>query len=154
MVDIKVVELESVECMAIEEEVDNDKIPAVMGRAFQDLSVFFQKNNVVMVGPPFAYYHSWGDRKTRMTVGFPVTHQTKSDGRVGPFTLPGGTVANAMHIGPYNKLVESYMAMHAWMSNNQLVPADKMWEVYLTDPDQEKDPEKWMTSMYWPCAKQ
>ena len=151
--DIKVVDLQETICMAIEEEVENHKIPMAMVKMFQDLSAFFQENSIVMAGPPFAYYHSWGDLKTHMSVGFPVSNQIDGDGRVRPFTLPGGKVVNAMHIGPYEKLVDSYMAMQDWMAKNHLKPAGHMWEVYLSDPVQEKDPEKWMTSMYWPCTE-
>jgi len=27
-----------------------------------------------------------------------------------------------------------------------------MWETYLTDPQMEKDPAKWMTQMFWPVV--
>jgi effector-binding domain-containing protein len=154
MKDIKVVNLQPMKCMAIEQEVENDKIPMMMVKMFQELSIFFQKNRLSMAGPPFAYYYSWSDQKTHMSVGFPVTDQIEGDSRVGPFMLPGGDVVNAMHIGPYDKLVESYMAMQGWMTKNHLKPAGYMWEAYLSDPDKEKDSEKWMTDMYWPCLEE
>ncbi len=138
--------------MAIEVEVEYDKIPMMMGKLFQELSVFSQRNSLLIVGPPFAYYYSWDDRKTHMSVGFPVSKQIESDGKIGPFTLPGGKAVNAMHIGPYEKLAESYTAMQEWMGRNHLKPAGHMWEVYLSDPQKEQDPEKWITGMYWPCA--
>jgi effector-binding domain-containing protein len=152
--DIRVIELPEAKCMAIEEEVENEKIPITMGKMFQDLSVFFQKNRLTMTGPPFAYYHSWGEKKTHMSVGFPVSNQVEGDGRVAPFTLPGGKIVSAMHIGPYEKLAESYMAMQDWMGKNHLKPAGHMWEVYLSDPNKEKDSEKWLTAMYWPCSSE
>ncbi len=45
-----------------------------------------------------------------------------------------------LHIGPYDKLVETYTAMQTWIREQGLSPASKMWETYLSDPAVEKDP--------------
>jgi effector-binding domain-containing protein len=31
-------------------------------------------------------------------------------------------------------------------------PASTMWEVYLTDPEEEPDPARWRTEVYWPVG--
>ena len=36
--------------------------------------------------------------------------------------LPGGEVAQALHTGPYDKVVETYAAMETWMGEQGMVP--------------------------------
>jgi effector-binding domain-containing protein len=55
-----------------------------------------------------------------------------------------------MHVGPYDTLHETYSAMQAWIVSQERRPSSFMWEVYLTDPEQEPDPARWQTEIYWP----
>jgi len=55
-----------------------------------------------------------------------------------------------VHVGPYDTLSSTYEALQAWIETQGRTPATAMWEVYLTDPDQEPDPSKWRTEVYWP----
>ena len=148
--DFKIVELEAQTALAIKEEVSNQEIGKKMGEFFGELMAFSQKKVIQMSGPPFALYHSWNDQKTVMEVGFPAPASVKGEGRIKPISLPGGRVVTGFHIGPYNRLMESYQKMQDWMTKQGVKPANKMWEVYLTDPEKEKDPAKYVTQLFWP----
>jgi effector-binding domain-containing protein len=150
--DFQVKELQPQPGIAIRETVANAEIPAKMAEMFAELGRYIGMNAVPAIGPPFAYYHSWNEKETVVEVGFPVAPGGKGEGRIRPMTLPGGKVVVGLHIGPYDKLVESYQAMTAWMKSQGHVPAGFMWEVYLSDPMIEKDPSKLMTQMCWPLA--
>jgi len=150
--DFKVVELAEQPGLAIRETVAMADIPAKMQEFFGELWRFIKGRNIEVAGPPFALYHSWSERETAMEVGFPVGPGAAGEGRIQPMALPGGKVVTGMHVGPYDKLVDSYNAMTAWMKENGHEPAGRMWETYLTDPDVEKDSAKWMTQMFWPVA--
>ncbi|MBM3310189.1 MAG: GyrI-like domain-containing protein [Candidatus Aminicenantes bacterium] len=150
--DFKVVELKERPALAIRETVANADIPAKMRGFFVELWMFIKGRNVEIAGPPFALYHSWNDRETVMEVGFPVGPGAAGEGRIQAMALPGGKTVTGMHFGPYDKLQASYHEMVAWMKANGHEPAGKMWETYLTDPEMEKDPAKWMTQMFWPVA--
>jgi len=150
--EFKIVELKPQSGLAIREEVAFSEIPAKMAEFFGELGSFFGARRITPVGPPFTFYHSWNDKVTVMEVGFPVGPGAAGQGRVGAMTLPGGRVVTGTHIGPYDKLPEAYTAMAGWMKSHGHSPADHMWEVYLSDPQVEKDPKKWVTLMYWPIA--
>ncbi len=47
----------------------------------------------------------------------------------------------------------TYKRMMDWMTERKLRPADKMWEVYLTDPEKDRDPEKLVTQIFWPLEE-
>jgi len=150
--DFKIVELAEQPGLAIRETVSNSEIPAKMKEFFGELWRFIKAGNVEIAGPPFALYHSWNERDTVVEVGFPVGPGAVGEGRIQAMALPGGKVVAGMHAGPYEKLVDSYHAMMAWMKANGHEPAGRMWETYLTDPEMEKDPAKWLTQMFWPVA--
>ena len=148
--EIKVIETKPQTAMAIREVVPNAQIPQEIGRIFEDLMAFLGKNKIVVAGPPFSLYHNYDDEKTDMEVGFPVSHTHKSEGRVKPCTLPGGKVVTATHIGPYDKVVDTYMEMQKWIGEKGYKPKKIMWECYLNGPNTVKDPSEYITEIFWP----
>lgn len=85
-------------------------------------------------GEPFASYRMHGDTFD-VSAGFPVAAPVAASGRIVPFTLPGGTVATTMHIGPYDGVAAAYDAIMVWLGQEHLVPAGDPWEVYLDGPE-------------------
>ncbi len=67
-------------------------------------------------------------------------------------SLPAGRAFEAMHVGPYETLPETYGAIMAKMQAEGLTPGDAMWEYYLSDPAAEPDPAVWKTLIIWPVA--
>jgi effector-binding domain-containing protein len=55
------------------------------------------------------------------------------------------------HVGPYDKLMESYQKMEKQMKEQGLRPADHMWEIYMNDPEKTA-PAELVTELYWPVA--
>jgi effector-binding domain-containing protein len=62
----------------------------------------------------------------------PLEH---GEGRVEAVELPGGEVAVAIHVGPYERLAETYEAVQRWVAEQGRTAGAPMWEVYLDDPD-------------------
>jgi effector-binding domain-containing protein len=150
--DFKVEELPPQPALAIRETAAVAEIPAKMGECFAALVRFFGERRIPFAGHPFAYYHSWSDAATVMDVGFPVPPGTAGEGRIQAVTLPGGRIVTGTHVGPYDKIVETYNAMDVWMKSNGLTPAGNMWETYLTVPEAEPNPAKWVTRLFWPVG--
>jgi effector-binding domain-containing protein len=148
--DIKIIETKPEHALAIREVVPNAQIGQRMGPIFGELMAYFGKSKVMMTGPPFAMYHSFDGEKTDMEVGFPVAGPQKGEGRVKPCTLPGGRVVTATHVGPYEKIVETYTEMQKWIEAKGLKPKKAMWERYLNGPDTVKDPSEYITELFWP----
>ncbi len=147
---IKLIEMEPQNALAIREVVPVAQIPTKMGQFFSELMAHFQKSGIRMLGPPFALYHDFAPDKIDMEVGFPVATPQPGDQRVKPLVLPGGKVVTAVHIGPYDKIEKTYDEMRGWMSRNGLRPKKMMWERYLSDPQTVKNPEEYVTELYWP----
>lgn len=54
------------------------------------------------------------------------------------------------YYGPYNKMSDAYTQLYAYIKNNKLIQTGLAREFYLSDPDTEKDPAKWLSKIYIP----
>jgi effector-binding domain-containing protein len=128
------------------------QIPAFLGRAYVEVMQALRVHGIAPAGPPFAYYLGMPTATVEMEAGFPVATPCGEYGDVVPSELPGGSIASTMHVGPYERMVETYNALMQWMTEHELAPGQSMWEIYLSDPRQEPDSSKWETQVFWPVT--
>jgi effector-binding domain-containing protein len=88
------------------------------------------------------------DVEAGFTTATPVTH----DGDVVASSLPGGDVARLTHLGPYDRLSESWDRLGRWVGEQGRQPGRGVWEVYVTDPTPDTDPATLRTDIYWPLG--
>ena len=152
--DIKSTQLQEQPTAVLRETVPMNALREFFGRAYGAVMATSQKQNVQLAGPPFALYRGMPTDVVDVEAGFPVAAPFASSGGGGVIagSLPGGQALEAMHIGPYESLPETYGAITAKMQADGLTPGDAMWEYYLTDPATEPNPAKWKTLVVWPVA--
>lgn len=147
--EIVIVELRPEHGLAIRERVENEMIPRRMGEIYGELMQHFGRKGIRMAGPPFALYHEFNQKTTDMECGFPVAGKAEGSGHIKAMALPGGRAVKAVHIGPYDRLVDTYNEMQRWMAEQGVRPKQEMWERYLTGPE-ETDTNKIVTELFWP----
>lgn len=86
------------------------------------------------------------DEGLMIEVGVQVASAFQSDGRVTCSATPGGTVATAIHMGPYDKLTEAHAAIREWCRQDKRPIAGPNWEVYGHWND---DPGKLRTDVFY-----
>ncbi len=121
-----------------------------MGEAFGRVFEAVTRSGGVPAGAVFARYFSFDDDVVDFECGITVETPFSGDDEVKASELGGCDAAVALHIGSYDSLGETYDALRAWIEAQGRTPAAVMWEVYLTDPDQEPDPARTQTEVYWP----
>ena len=121
-----------------------------MGSMYDKIYGYLETNTINPVGPPIALYFSEPGPEWEIAVAVPVPDGTMGQGAIESTTLPGGKMVSTMHIGPYEKLNESWSALSDWMKNGKYNPAGPGREVYLLGPPQESDPVKFRTELLWP----
>src|SRR5215469_8320894 len=62
--------------------------------------------------------------------GVEVTRPFSPSGEVALVETPAGSVATAVHIGPYDQLRRTHDAIHVWAARNRMSFAGKSWEIY------------------------
>ena len=149
MTDVQLLTTSRQMTVAIQANVKVQDIPGYMGKAYGELFGFIQAKHLTMVGPPIAYYNSWGNEEVDLICAFPVSAPFHPEGMFKAFELPSVKAAVAVHVGPYPNLMETYVAVEKWMKENGLEPAKFMWEEYLNDPS-EVSPDQLRTKIVWP----
>ena len=156
MPDIKPAQLKEQPTAVVRETVPMQALRDFFGRAFGTVMGAVQEQHVQLAGPPFALYRGMPTDVVDVEAGFPLaapfTHAGGGATKVVAGTLPSGRAYEAMHVGPYESLQQTYGAIVARMQEDGESPGDAMWEYYLTDPAVEPDPAKWQTLVVWPFA--
>lgn len=152
MTDIQIIDASLQHTAVVHERVPVGELKAFFARAFGMTMGVMRAQRVAPVGPPFSLYHGMPGETVDVEAGFPVSSPISDAEGVTAGTLPGGKVVEAVHIGPYETLADTYAEVQRWMGEHELTPADEMWECYLSDPQQEPDSAKWRTLVMVPTA--
>lgn len=154
--DIKSSQLTERPTAVVRETVPMNALRDFFGRAFRAVTGTVQQQHVKLAGPPFALYRGKPTDVVDVEAGFPVaaplTGAGGGEAGVTAGSLPAGKAFEAMHIGPYEALPQTYGAILARMQAEGATPGNAMWEYYLSDPGAEPDPSKWKTLVVWPVA--
>ena len=137
----------------LRETVPMSALREFFGRAYSSVMAAVQQQDVQLAGPPFALYRGMPTDVVDVEAGFPLAAPFPGgDGGVVAGVLPAGRALEAMHVGPYETLPETYGKVMARMQAEGLTPGDTMWEYYLSDPGTEPDPSAWKTLIVWPVG--
>ncbi|WP_407361159.1 GyrI-like domain-containing protein [Microbacterium sp. LBN7] len=150
MTNIRITEEPQQWTAGVRERVPATGLTEFFSRAFRDTMSVLQSQNIRPLGAPFAKYYGSPTDTIDVEAGFPVALPIIATGDVKSGTLPAGKVIEAFHTGPYDTLEETYAEIERYMSSANLAPAAVMWEHYLTDPEAEPDPRRWLTRVCWP----
>ena len=126
-------------------------ISDAMGEAFGKTFHALAEARVEPAGPPFARYFNM-DEPFEFEAGVTVAAPFAGTAEVKPGQIGGLKAAVGMHIGPYETLAQTYAAMTAWIEGLGRSVTGPMWEIYLTDPTAEPDPQRWKTEIFIPVA--
>ncbi|HEY5135060.1 MAG TPA: GyrI-like domain-containing protein [Candidatus Nanopelagicales bacterium] len=118
----------------VHEVVSRDDLSAFLGAAFGEVGVVLAQQNMFPTGPPLARYRL-EPGGFDVEAGFPVPGPVTPTGRVVPTTLPGGEIAETVHVGPYDAISAAYTAVTAWLEAEGREPTGAPWELYLDAPD-------------------
>lgn len=152
MTSFRIVERHERPTAGIRDRVPMADLPQFFSRAFGETMGVIAAQGARPSGPPFGKYYGRPDALVDVEAGFPVSAPIRPVGDVVPGVLPGGRVVEAVHLGPFDTMGETYAQLERDMQAAELTPGDVMWESYLTDPGVEPDPSKWRTQICWPLA--
>jgi AraC family transcriptional regulator len=125
-------------------------IPAALAVALPEVWHAAEELGLAPDGPPYTRYFTMPAPEIEYEAGVPLAAPAPTAvGRATPGELPGGTVAVAWHVGPYDRLGDTYRALEAWIAEQGRAVGGPMWEVYWTDPD-SAPPEEWRTEIVVP----
>lgn len=137
--------------LSLRDTVNQQEMNNIHGSMYSLISSYMENEQLEIKEAPFVIYHFWSDSIIDIEAGIPVfdsinvTHE-----RIKLNTIDSGNVITATHVGPYERLVETYDGINEWIRKNEVKVIGPPWEQYITDPSTESNPENWKTAIYFP----
>lgn len=126
---------------------ETQRVPELLQTTYEAV----QRAGLQPSGPPILRTLSMADDGMEIEIGWPVaTPFTAADDLVVASSLPGGPAATLTYLGPYEGIAPAYEALQTWCAEHGREVAGPPWEVYFTDPQNEPDPARWRTDVYFP----
>lgn len=152
--NIEIKDIDAQKALIIKAEVETSQIGPKMGELYGKLFEYTGKNNIQMTGAPFAVYYSFDPTgKTVFEVACPVGSKTESKDGVEFKEYPSMKVVTTLYNGAYENMMPVYEKLQGYLAANNLKSTGIVWEVYLTDPQEVKDPNENQTIIYFPIEK-
>ena len=146
-------ELQPQPALIVKRRVARSEIATTIAESLGKTFPYALQNGLAIAGRPFVRYSDVGPGLMTMETGTPLAAPAPGVGEIEAITLPGGPAAVAVHMGPYDKLQDTYAAMERWMQQQGVRAAGAPWESYITDPVEHPDPANWRTDVFWPISE-
>lgn len=148
--EITLKDVKSMYAMTIRSKCTVDEMGEEMGKSFGRIMEFISANGAQMTGPPFAIWHERENEVMEFDNAIPIDKNIKGTKEILPIKTYQGKVAHVSHTGDYMTTYHSWTALETYIKENNLETNGIPYEVYITDPQSEPDPSKWITELYWP----
>jgi effector-binding domain-containing protein len=116
-----------------------------------------QNQNINPQGPPISIYHSipedTPEAELVWEVGFPITPHSEPQAPLQKKVWDYPLVAQAVHIGAYEKSGDTILEMMEWMEANRYAQDGPILGKYLNMPSPDTPPDKLRTEIWIPCKK-
>jgi AraC family transcriptional regulator len=137
----------------IRRRIARSELQPTLAECFGKLYTHAQTKGLPIAGFPLARYISTGPGLWTIEPSIPLAAPAAGEGEMQPGTLPGGPVAFAVHMGPYDQLEATNAAVERWIEKQGYVVGGAPWEWYVTDPGEVPNPADWKTEVYWPLQE-
>jgi effector-binding domain-containing protein len=130
-------------------DVPMSELAAFFDRSFRRVGEVLEEHGIPPAGAAFARWHGRPAEVAKLEVGFATSESVGPSGDVVAGSLPGGRVARLVHSGAYDRLVSSWERLQSWIEQHGYEPTDVLWEVYLTEPSPDMNPDDLRTELNW-----
>lgn len=153
MADYEIVRQSKTPTICIRKTVPMDQMPNFFGDSYGRIFHEVEASHLTVTGAPYGRYRGMPSDTYDVEAGVPIAETTTSHDDIVAGYLPEVEAVEFVHVGPYDTLVQSYESIAAWMSERDIIPGAEMWELYLTDPEEEPDETKWEAKIVWPIVR-
>lgn len=131
-----------------------------MGKMAEEVEKYMNENSIEQVGNPFILYNQWNEeeRTAIYSAGYftPSEVITPAESTVLNGFMPNQRTLKTTLKGDYLNLPEARDASYAYIQQNGLSvdTNSQPFEVYITGPNDNANPAKWITHLYIPLNKE
>jgi effector-binding domain-containing protein len=125
------------------------ELSSVFAQTYEKVAAAVGTAGARLVGPAYAEYFGMPTDTVDVEIGFGVDRAVEVPG-FAVTERPGGRAVVATHVGPYDKLEESYAELMPWLEMESVELTESMFEFYDSEPDE--DPATTVTRLVFPLA--
>ncbi len=151
--EVEIVRFDPQPVASVRLTIHRDELGSALEEVLPDIIEQLNREGVEATGPPFTRFHNSEGTNLEIEAGLPVGTRVAGGGRVRASELPGGEAATIWHVGSYATIGESFGRLSSWFAKSHKTQGDGPWEVYVTDPRMEPDPDHWQTQIIWPIGE-
>jgi effector-binding domain-containing protein len=144
--------LEPQAIVSIRDRRKQDDLPGFLKASFRQLFGRLRLLGVAPSGPPFVIYHDFGAEGLDAEVSVPIGEPIAATGKIESHVLPAMTVARTVHLGPYEKLGDAYVAIWSWIRSHGFEVAGPVRERYLNGPGDRAGSKEYTTEIEIPIV--
>ncbi|MFH5821334.1 GyrI-like domain-containing protein [Georgenia sp. AZ-5] len=152
MTEIHLIDLQEQPVVGRRQQIRMDQIAEIFETTLNDVLQAIRAAGATTAGAPYARYFGKPAETADVEVGFPVTEPFTATGDLVVSVLPAARAAEAIHRGPYDRLVETYREMELWAQEHKVVLLEEAWEIYEAGPESDPDPATWRTRILYPVS--
>ncbi|MBS1708586.1 MAG: GyrI-like domain-containing protein [Armatimonadetes bacterium] len=129
--------------------------PDALGSEIPRLLGFIWNSNpeAEMTDAPCVYYLEW-EAHAKVECVVPVAPSTAPQGGATIKDFAATSAFMGVHQGHYQTLKDTWTELWNEVGRLGLQPSGPPWERYMTDPEEEPDPNNWVTEVYVPVTIQ
>jgi effector-binding domain-containing protein len=154
--DAELIDVLPMKVIGIRYQLPQQKITSdIFAKSFAKLNAKLISANLELIGMPMALYYSLDPKKLDFEAAIPVAGMIESDKQIVSHELPQTKALILTYKGAYDKMGPAYEAAYNYLSSNGLVmnTNSPIREIYITDPELEKDTAMWMTEIVFPLEQ-
>lgn len=123
--------------------------------SFDNIYKYLQPKEEDFRGSAFIIYHKWDEenRQATMDIALPVMSDKPENDSVKKDTRYSGMALKTTHKGNYDDFEAAYMALEEYLKANKMEMAGSPWEEYIVGMGQTKNPEEFVTDIYYPVME-
>ena len=135
---------------AVRQEIKMTEIKEFFGASFATIMEAAQTSGATINGAPAGLHYTWDEEKgvTDMAAAIPVRGKIEAE-NVTVVEIQKSIALIINYQGPYEGIEMAHIALNMYVQKNGLTMKEPVMEEYLTGPDSEPDPSKWLTQVIY-----
>ena len=126
--------------ISMKQTVSSSGIDTIHQYIYSIIGKYMNDNKIEATGSPLSVYYSMTSDSIALEAGIPIKDSIKiKDKNIRLGKINPCNVISAMHFGKYDNLPATHALINSWIVENESAVVGAPWEVYITDPSQEKD---------------
>ena len=130
-----------------------EELPAFLGAAFDRIIGELTHHGSAPNGETLVIHHEFGPDRIDCEGCVPVAPDAVVSGELWRRIVPAATVAETLHVGPYDGLARAYDAVAAWIRDHGLTEAGPARERCLEGPGEEVPEADYRTRIAFPVER-